>query len=425
MSYCSINFCDKSASRFRDGAEYCQLHFDQLNEIAAAEHGFYIAERNLARYYFTADYEFYKQEFSKLEKHYRHLKRQLTEKQEAWRMMYGPDPFVISEDTLLLKQIEKQEFFINDKRENLNRNILAFMELPEERRLEETRNLQLDLLQGLFFLKEASSEDRYRVFTRKNNIFNSSTLRAQFILELHKRVFQEHDIVCRYLSRIDRWANWNEAVFFCDWNEVYQRITDELSAHLKREHDELNLLDGVTDEDYARLNQTHAIPDIEGESEREMPSRLELIENKKTIIAFFEQLQTDFDNWLLLENYRFSQEQIREEKIYLQEQAERERLRKKEHEKQERLKQEAHEKRKKEQEKAAKEDKSIERIKNELERQRALKETRLRLLREQKLNSQSQIEIAPPHDPNDAKKMTFIINTITKLSSKFGGGLKP
>ena len=83
MSYCSINFCDKSASRFRDGAEYCQLHFDQLNEIAAAEHGFYIAERNLARYYFTADYEFYKQEFSKLEKHYRHLKRQLTEKQEA------------------------------------------------------------------------------------------------------------------------------------------------------------------------------------------------------------------------------------------------------------------------------------------------------------------------------------------------------
>ena len=114
MSYCSINFCDKSASRFRDGAEYCQLHFDQLNEIAAAEHGFYIAERNLARYYFTADYEFYKQEFSKLEKHYRHLKRQLTEKQEAWRMMYGPDPFVISEDTLLLKQIEKQEFFIND-----------------------------------------------------------------------------------------------------------------------------------------------------------------------------------------------------------------------------------------------------------------------------------------------------------------------
>jgi hypothetical protein len=227
------------------------------------------------------------------------------------------------------------------------------------------------------------------------------------------------------LSRIDRWANWNEAVFFCDWNEVYQRITDELSAHLKREHDELNLLDGVTDEDYARLNQTHAIPDIEGESEREMPSRLELIENKKTIIAFFEQLQTDFDNWLLLENYRFSQEQIREEKIYLQEQSERERVRKKEHEKQERLKQEAHEKRKKEQEKAAKEDKSIERIKNELERQRALKETRLRLLREQKLNSESQIEIAPPHDSNDAKKMTFIINTITKLSSKFGGGLKP
>jgi hypothetical protein len=424
MSYCSINFCDKSASRFRDGAEYCQLHFDQLNEIAAAEHGFYIAERNLARYYFTADYDFYKQEFSKLEKHYRHLKRQLAEKQDAWRMMYGPDPFVISEDTLLLKQIEKQEFFINDKRENLNRSILSFMELPEERRLEETRHLQLDLLQGLFFLKEASSEDRYRVFTRKNNIFNSSTLRSQFIVELHKRVFQEHEIVCRYLSRMDRWANWNEAVFFCDWNEVYQRIADELSDHLKREQEELTRLDAVSDEDYARLNPHFSSSDNDSSSEI-LPSRLALIENAKIIIAFLEQLQIDFDNWLLLENYRFSQEQIKEEQIYLQEQAERERIRKKENEKQERLKQEAHEKRKKEQEKAAQEDKTIERIKNELERQRVLKETKLRLLREQKLNAQSKIEIAPPQDPNDAKKMTFIINTITKLGSKFGVGLKP
>lgn len=424
MSYCSINFCDKSASRFRDGAEYCQLHFDQLNEIAAAEHGFYIAERNLARYYFTADYDFYKQEFSKLEKHYRHLKRQLAEKQDAWRMMYGPDPFVPSEDTLLLKQIEKQEFFINDKRENLNRSILAFMELPEERRQEETRNLQLDLLQGLFFLREASSEDRYRVFTRKNNIFNSSMLRSQFIVELHKRVFQEHDIVCRYLSRMDRWANWNEAVFFCDWNEVYQRIADELSDHLKREQDELARLDAVSDEDYVRLNPHFLNSESEGGSDP-LPSRLELIENAKIIIGFLERLQTDFDNWLMLENYRFSQEQIKEEQIYLQEQAERERVRKKENEKQERLKLEAQEKRKKEQEKAAQEDKTIERIKNELERQRVVKETKLRLLREQKLNAQSKIEIAPPQDPNDTKKMTFIINTITKLGSKFGVGLKP
>ncbi len=423
MSYCSINFCDKSATRFRDGAEYCQLHFDQLNEIAAAEHGFYIAERNLARYYFTADYDFYKQEFSKLEKHYRHLKRQLADKQDAWRMMYGPDPFVISEDTLLLKQIEKQEFFINDKRENLNRSVLAFMELPEELRLEETRNVQLDLLQGLFFLKEASSEDRYRVFTRKNNIFNSSTLRSQFIIELHKRVFQEHDIVCRYLSRIDRWANWNEAVFFCDWNDVYQRIAEELTDHLKREHEELDRLNAVTDEEYASFHPHHSSEDDEGQHTQ--LGRIERIENTKTVIAFFEQLQTDFDNWLMLENYRFSQEQIKEEKIYLQEQAERERVRKKENEKQERLKREAQEKRKKEQEKAAQEDKTIERIKNELERQRVLKETKLRLLREQKLNAQSQIEIAPPQDPNEAKKMTFIINTITKLSSKFGVGLKP
>jgi hypothetical protein len=428
MSYCSINFCDKSASRFRDGAEYCQLHFDQLNEIAAAEHGFYIAERNLARYYFTADYDFYKQEFNKLEKHYRHLKRQLAEKQDAWRMMYGPDPFVLSEDTLLLKQIEKQEFFINDKRENVNCNILSFMELPEERRKEESRNFQLDLLQALFFIKEASSEDRDRVFTRKNNIFNSSTLRSQFIVELHKRVFQEHEIVCRYLTRIDRWANWNEAVFFCDWNDIYQRIADEIVNHLKRENEEFVRLDAVTDEDYARLNPNHLMTEGVEEDTREggrYLNRLERLDNTKIIITVLEQLQTDFDHWLMLENYRFSQEQAREEQVYLQEQAERERVRQKENEKQARLKQEAHEKRKKEQEKAAQEDKTIERIKNELERQRALKETKLRLLREQTLNAQAKIDMTPSQDPNEAKKMTFIINTITKLSSKFGIGLKP
>lgn len=432
MSYCSINFCDKSATRFRNGAEYCQLHFDQLNEIAAAEHGFYIAERNLARYYFTADYDFYKQEFSKIEKHYRHLKRQLTEKQDAWRMMYGPDPFVISEDTLLLKQIEKHEFFINDKRENLNRSILAFMQLPEERRQEEMRPMQLDLLQGLFFLKEASSEDRYRVFTRKNNIFNSSTLRSQFIIELHKRVFQEHEIVCRYLSRIDRWANWNEAVFFCDWNEVYARIAQELVDHLAREQEALERLESVSDEDYDRLqrhpvaHQDHEAPSSEEDSdETKILTRLECIDNTQHILAFLRQLQMDFDNWLMLENYRFAQEQVKEEHIYKQEQAERERLRKKENDKQERLKQEAQERRKKEQEKTAQEDITIERIKNELERQRALRETKLRLLREQKLNAQAHSELTLPKDPGEAKKMTFIINTITKLGSKFGVDLKP
>lgn len=429
MSYCSINFCDKSATRFRNGAEYCQLHFDQLNEIAAAEHGFYIAERNLARYYFTADYDFYKQEFSKIEQHYRQLKRQLAEKQDAWRMMYGPGPFVPSEDTLLLKQIERQTFFINDKRENLNRSILHFLQLPEDLRQESLRHVQLDLLQGLFFLKEASSEDRYRIFTRKNNIFNSSALRSQFITELHKRVFQEHTIICRYLPRIERWANWNEVAFFCDWNEVYQRIAQELADHLTREQDTLTQLDSVSDEEYARFHQVEQSPEHHenesAEDENTPLSRLECVANTQQIIAFLQQLQLDFDNWLMLENYRFSQEQLKEEQVYKQEQAERERLRKKATEKQARQEQEAQERRKKEQEKAAKEDITIERIKNELERQRALRETRLRLLREQKANALGHIEAPAPEDPNEVKKMSFIINTITKLSSKLGTGLKP